>query len=57
MRVVHVYPEDDWIEHKLETEDGLCNCPCEPRIVYIDEETGAPLPSPIVIHNALDGRE
>lgn len=50
---VHVYPENDWIEHRTDGED----CPCEPRVQYIDEETGLPLDEPLVIHNALDGRD
>lgn len=40
----HIYPVNNWIEHKLE---GL-NCICEPRI---DWEYN------LVIHNSADGRE
>jgi len=40
----HVYPTDDWIEHKLE---GL-DCICEPKIDWNNK---------LVIHNSADGRE
>ena len=40
----HIYPNDDWIEHKLE---GL-DCICEPRIDWGHK---------LVIHNSADGRE
>lgn len=44
--MTHLYPLDDWIEHKLEGT----GCVCEPRLEIEDGEM-------IVIHNAADGRE
>lgn len=41
--VIHVYPSDDWIEHKVE---NLNSCPCEPTVEFYEEET-------LVIHNSL----
>jgi len=40
----HIYPTDDWIEHKLV---GL-DCICEPKIDWENS---------LVIHNSADGRE
>lgn len=40
----HIYPHNDWIEHKLEGFD----CCCEPRIDW---------EFMLVIHNSADGRE
>ncbi len=40
----HIYPNNDWIEHKLE---GL-DCVCEPRSDWQNM---------LVIHNSADGRE
>lgn len=54
---IHVYPINDWIEHQIDSPASECTCPCEPRIVYVDTDTGLPLPQPIVIHNAIDQRE
>ncbi len=54
---VHVYPIDDWIDHDTESSAADCQCLCEPRIVYVDEQTGEPLAEPMVIHNAIDQRE
>ena len=54
---VHVYPINDWIEHDIDSPASECNCPCEPRIEWLDSETGEPLNEPIVIHNAIDQRE
>jgi len=42
--MIHYYPHNDWIEHKLEGTQ----CICEPKI---DWHLG------IVIHNSADGRE
>lgn len=44
--MIHVYPVDDWIEHKLEGT----GCICEPRVDFSYGEG-------IVIHNSVDGRE
>lgn len=54
---VHVYPLNDWIEHKVDEDAGQYTCPCEPRIEYVDPDTGVPHEEPLVIHNALDWRE
>lgn len=53
---LHIYPIDDWIEHRVEESADEVSCPCEPTIEYTDAY-GVPLPEPIVIHNAVDGRE
>jgi hypothetical protein len=52
MSSLHVYPSDDWIEHDT---SGL-DCPCEPRVEWWDED-GNHYAVPLVIHNALDGRD
>jgi hypothetical protein len=44
--MTHIYPLNDWIEHKLKGT----GCVCEPRI----EIEGGEL---IVIHSAADGRK
>lgn len=54
---VHVYPENDWIEHDVDSSASECQCLCEPTVKWLDEETGEPLARPLVIHNAVDGRE
>ncbi len=48
--MMHVYPINDWIEHKIEGEP----CPCEPAILFSDPETGEAYSEGLVIHNALD---
>lgn len=53
----HVYPLDDWIDHKIDVPASECDCPCEPRIEYFDPETGEAYSEPLVIHNAIDQRE
>lgn len=50
---IHVIPNNDPPGHK-ENQD----CLCEPRVEYIDKETGLPFPGGcVVIHNSWDGRE
>ncbi len=44
--MIHVYPVNDMIDHKL---DGTM-CVCEPRLVIDSGEM-------IVVHNSADGRE
>lgn len=44
--MIHVIPNNDWIEHK---EEGT-TCVCEPRLEIENGEM-------IVIHNSADGRE
>jgi len=44
--MIHVYPLNDWIEHKL---DGT-GCVCDLRVEIENGEM-------IVVHNAADGRE
>lgn len=54
---VHVYPLGDLIDHQTESVDGS-DCLCEPQVEWLDEETGLPYEGgPLVIHNAIDGRE
>jgi len=52
----HVYPLNDWIDHKVDDVASECNCLCEPRVEYLDDR-GLPLSEPVVIHNAIDQRE
>lgn len=54
---IHVYPEDDWIEHDTSSSAADCNCMCEPTIHWLDPDTGEPYAQPLVIHNAIDQRE
>lgn len=54
---MHVFPLNDWIDHDINSPASECECLCEPTIEYVDEETGIPLEVPLVIHNAVDGRE
>ena len=49
-------PIDDLIEHRTEESADQVTCPCEPDVEWLDKE-GEPLEEPIVIHNAIDGRE
>ena len=44
MKWQHIYPVNDWIDHKTE---GL-NCICEPLIDWENM---------LVVHNSADGRE
>jgi len=53
---VHVYPVDDWIEHEVGVPASECKCTCRPTVEWIDAD-GVPYDHPIVIHNAVDGRE
>ena len=53
MRGVHVLPLNDIVPHE-ESQD----CPCGPRVEWIDPDTGLAYPGgPVIIHNSLDGRE
>lgn len=46
MKIVHVYPTGDWIEH-----DTTGNpCPCGPRVEYVAGGV-------VYTHHSLDGRE
>ena len=49
---VHVVPIDDWIDHCAE---GL-DCLCEPVLELCDPDTGEWYSTPLVMHNAVDGR-
>lgn len=50
----HCYPEEDAKPHDIESLD----CPCDPRIDWIDDDTGLPYPNgPCVWHNAFDEME
>ncbi len=51
---VHVYPENDGIEHDIESLDCLCG----PMVEFkdpADDQTYAN--GPLVVHHSLDGRE
>jgi hypothetical protein len=51
--MVNVIPSNDEREH-----DHSANCWCEPRVEWIDPETGFPYPNgPGIYHNAADCRE
>lgn len=50
---VHVYPNNDWIEHDVEYSPNERECLCKPTIMYIDEDTGLPLNEPIIVHNMV----
>lgn len=53
MRVKHVVPVDDWIEHDDRAEnptDDVDECICGPKWRFV--QGGA-----LVVHQALDGRE
>lgn len=53
MSGIHVLPRRDVMDHE-ETHD----CPCGPRVEWIDPDTGLAYPGgPVVIHHSLDGRE
>ena len=43
--VVHVIPQNDWIEHEEQT-----TCVCLPRVEHVDGGM-------LVVHNSADGRE
>lgn len=50
---IHVTPINDLRDH-IDSID----CWCDPGQEWIDEETGLPYADgPLVVHNALDGRE
>jgi hypothetical protein len=53
---IHVYPIEDWIEHQIDCEASECSCLCDFRVEYFDDD-GTTLPEPIVVHEAIDGRE
>lgn len=49
---VHVFPVEDWIEHKTDGEP----CPCEPTEEWIDPKSGLPYADgPVVVHQRLSG--
>lgn len=47
----HVWPEDDTIEHLVDSP----GCPCGPRVEEITRVNGST--GVLVVHHALDGRE
>ena len=54
---VHVYPVNDERPHDL-TYPGAAPCWCQPRIEWLDPETGRAWPrGPVVIHSSEDCRE
>lgn len=53
---IHVYPINDLIDHRIDEPADSISCPCDPTVEWLDED-GEPLEEPIVIHNAIDGRE
>jgi hypothetical protein len=62
---LHVIPVDDLVEHDTddigqdEKHDWIPNlsCICGPRVEYEDPEFGEWYDAPLIIHEALDGRE
>jgi hypothetical protein len=51
---VHVYPVNEQHLHDLKHEW----CECEPRVEWIDDETGLPYPEgPLVVHALLAEQE
>jgi hypothetical protein len=51
--VVNVKPDNDEIEHVSDSY-----CPCAPRVLFIDDETGVEFQNgPLIVHNAIDCRE
>lgn len=51
--MVNCIPLNDEREHEEST-----TCWCEPRVEWLDPETGMPYPNgPGIYHNAADGRE
>ena len=51
--MIHVYPLNDQGEHEI---SGTM-CPCNPRVLWNDPETGEAFAQGIVVHNAFDRRE
>jgi len=47
---IHIYPDNDWIEHDTNSFD----CICEPTVEFKDPETDEWYEQPLVIHNAID---
>jgi hypothetical protein len=53
--MIHCLPVNDEKEHQLSGE-----CWCNPKVEWIDPETGLPYPNPnapMVVHNSADCRE
>lgn len=50
MKVAHVVPTDDLIEHELNDD-----CPCGPESTLVSRDDGST--GWVVAHNSLDGRE
>jgi hypothetical protein len=50
---VHVYPQNDWIEHHIRCSASDCVCACGPRIDYVDTTTGLPFAQPLVVHESV----
>ena len=54
MAAFHIYPLEDWIEHRVEGDQYTCDCLCEPRFElivvvfpdYVHEQV-------LVIHNQV----
>lgn len=52
-RPVHVWPEDDLVDHDPEDDDGTCVC--GPRVAPVLRDDGSC--GWLITHHALDGRE
>lgn len=50
--MLHIFPQNDWIEHNTDNETS---CACDPDVFYIYPESGLPLEEPLVIHKSLSG--
>ena len=53
---VHVFPPNDWITHHVECGAADCECPCEPRIVWVNKD-GVAFELQLIVHHPLDQRE
>lgn len=51
--MIHVYPMNDEKEH--DTESTMCWC--QPRVEWVDQDSGEAYSGAMVIHNSADGRE
>lgn len=54
MSTMHVFPMHDWIEHRYDQPADKCDCPCNPRIEYINPTSGLPFEHTMVFHQVLD---
>lgn len=53
MTTIHVYPENDLVEHETDGDDCICGPVAHP----VESEVEAGVINWVSVHNALDGRE